>query len=376
LLSTNSNDLLIALRPTKQTSFFVNGFNDSVTMVWLVSPMMKVINVSGGEELAYLRAGILYLKLWQGGNPSPDAIEVFSLGDTTIVDLLKMAPFGHLRKTLRVWTASESDVSGCTNLSNSQLFDSKVALTSLKAPLLLVLEILVARRWRRGKQVEPLTSALPSQFSGTMLDKRITPYFQCLLALPLLFEKGLKRLSHNQSGQYYLPVLLADRPQEVKENLKKGEYEQLCPSEQVDLTLPLQDVEDGAVVSEAEDADDPLAAMVSKPRLGTKAETPALTDGMVCSDVEIESNAAADEKGGCNRSSSDTDSSSSSSSSSGRSNLPSGEVEEFYGQLESGYSIDGVFMRLDMMEFLLCIVCCFTFKPFRVCILCYRFCVR
>ena len=52
---------------------------------------------------------------------------------------------------------------------------------------------------------------------------RCKPYFQCLLGLPDLFARGLRRLPHTAPVAYYEAVLASDAPGDLSERTGKDE---------------------------------------------------------------------------------------------------------------------------------------------------------
>jgi hypothetical protein len=241
-------------------------------VVWLVSPNTKFVKSSGDTAQGFLRAGILKLDEWKGSGLLPHEKEVFSCGGVEIVDLLKFMPWKVWRDTLQLWAPKESDVDGCINLSDARK-PTCGDFSQPDAPLLLILHQLVARRWKYSKDhLEPLTSPMPSSFSYAALVRRAKPYFQCILFLESLFQKGLTRLVHSATTGYYAALLRADKPGELSEKLGAKEYEKrIEKAGPINHDLP-STFDDGAVMSDNEVSDD-LAEQIVAPKAKQKTQS-------------------------------------------------------------------------------------------------------
>lgn len=141
------------------------------------------------------------------------------------VSLLRMGPFSDLRFSTFQFDMEVSDCYGCMDLKNK-----RPALPAITDPLhkdvpeLLVLEALKSEGWRPGKFKGPHVHGGPKLFALAGGSKH---YFQCLLMLPQLVERGLEKLPKHKSIAYYACLALVPNPGALPIDLKAERYDVL-----------------------------------------------------------------------------------------------------------------------------------------------------
>jgi hypothetical protein len=128
------------------------------------------------------------------------------------VDLLYLGDWPSWRAGLRTWTAAPSARRGCVALHSPTLVSQRVWQPDEEAPVVCVLENLMAAGWRRGLGVREHAAGTPRLFHAPD-PVASRHYLRCLERLDRLLAAGsLTSLPAGQSGKYYQCVLRAADP--------------------------------------------------------------------------------------------------------------------------------------------------------------------
>lgn len=240
------------LRTFRQQGFYTIGLPEkpadeqppnvrAFQVVWIVSPSAKILRRPDELKTPSLDLGIQRLEARKFVE-DPPLLEVFAVGEVVHVDGLKLAEWRLLRHELKEWKAT-SERAGCTCLEDRQRAQPKLTRLGLadpSVPIFLVIEELQRTGWRRStpeRIATPITEPTPSVWSFGKV--RCRPYLQCVLFLPSLFEKGLKRLTHSAATSYYALLLRSDRPGEVPTRGKASAYHSMLLSAAAQSEMPL-----------------------------------------------------------------------------------------------------------------------------------------
>jgi hypothetical protein len=189
-------------------------------VVWLVPKSKKFVRTALEETNRTIDIAVLKLGIWLPPAELGDESElnVFSLGDPEFVDMFKLASWTTLRHHFRSWSHEPSDVDACVRLfapTIAKPIMSPLGLADPHVPLQLLLEELKRVGWTISTLERPaatLTTAFPGVFSVAKWKAKDRAYFQCLVFLPALFDKGLASLSHSQCSGYYRLLLRSEQP--------------------------------------------------------------------------------------------------------------------------------------------------------------------
>ena len=124
-----------------------------------------------------------------------------------------------------------SDQPGMTKLSNPRKAIPQLGeagFLSDKVPFMMVLAEVQRMGWVSSTDARPCevtTTPFPSVFSKAKLGTRQKAYFQCLISIGSLFEKGLLRFLHTSSAAYYGLLLRSDQPALVDPNRSAADHE-------------------------------------------------------------------------------------------------------------------------------------------------------
>ncbi len=152
------------------------------------------------------------LAVWRsngnGGKYPAGEYEVFMEEDAEIVDILDLVPWPVFRLSLRRWSCSSADVSGCLLLRHSS-----VVTPSPSMPTVTCLETLLALGWQAGNKPPRVhTDSSPRVFRWGDAVRR-KPYLQCLARLAdilVLMPQGLPSTACNDTCEQLLSQLAAD----------------------------------------------------------------------------------------------------------------------------------------------------------------------
>ena len=129
----------------------------------------------------------------------------------------------------------------------------RVEHTIPRCPLLLILEELAKRGWRKQRDGSVLTiveTPMTGTFSANKLASKCKPDFQTLVVLVDLFERGLTRYAHSQKVTYYVALLRSKNPGTLPFGAPVLEYEnRIAESNDIVPPEPFEDLE-GAVFSD------------------------------------------------------------------------------------------------------------------------------
>jgi hypothetical protein len=201
-------------------------------VLWLIPPKKKWVRSGATKDRSDMDICIQYNSMWNLiGEGIPASLDVFpGLQNTTTVCALKLAPWDVIRQTLRVWKAVESDIDGCTSLIEPRMAEpprESIDFLSKKISFLLLIEEVYRRGWRlpsEDRRCEPNTGPFATVFSKQKLSQRVQAYFQCLLMLPLLWDRGLQSFLHTLPAAYYQLLMRSPAPNEVPRGAAAQEY--------------------------------------------------------------------------------------------------------------------------------------------------------
>jgi hypothetical protein len=209
-------------------------------VLWTIPPRGQIVPHSGSRPRGVLDMKVADLGIWNeagafaSGGGFPAKLEVFTRPDYAWVDVYRCADWQVLHKALRQWTeeGEPSDAFRFRSLGNPRnvLSLDPTELSRPSAPLLPILMLLLRRGWVKQSEATPLvvlTSPFAGVFSVAMMTKRVKAYFQVLLVIDVLFNKGLTRLTHAAPASYYSALLRSEHPEALKTNEKKAVYDAL-----------------------------------------------------------------------------------------------------------------------------------------------------
>ena len=284
------NEFLNAVLVPK--TYFSIGPDDSCPfqvfqVVHRLSPKLRWVKSSIKESDSWLRGGVRQYLLWRGLAPNvlPDTCEIFTdptAADVRVVDFFDLCGWRTWRYTLRVWAPAQSDYEGHEACLAQPRLGYDIVARDLMNPVavfLCVLEAVCRRGWKLQADHEgllPLTSCHPGSFSRKQMQARCKPYFQCLLGLPDLWARGLRRLPHTALVSFYEAVLASDSPGDLSERTSKDQLEAITDMAggRRQALLPGM-LEDGLVGSGGESEFDVAGGEEVAPRLRALADGPA-----------------------------------------------------------------------------------------------------
>jgi hypothetical protein len=192
-----------------------------------------------------------------------NSLTVYPLEDPCTLDALRLSSWSCLRNRLSKWRVIASDTPGTRRLVDPQQAQPQWSLLDPKCPCLVVLEELRSRGWAPSKSKLTHEPGSDKMYNSTLpLSKKF--YYQCLLGLPGIFEKGLASLPSDQPQGFYKLILAGQAPQA---GLRATAYKQLLGGGEVEFGMQdegpaLQDLQDqssdDAIVAPRAPLRDPL----------------------------------------------------------------------------------------------------------------------
>ena len=282
----------------KERAFYSIGSTlDTIKLfkiIWLIPPRKKFVRTSEMMVRRPLMMSVQFISIHDP--PSfeagfPEKLDVFfTLGESETISFLKLGEWKMLRESLRQWTRDSSTVAGCFALVSPCRAEPKLSELGLldeKAPFLMILERVYVLGWKAATEQSPCiptTSPHAGMFALSKLTQRVKPYFQCLLLLPQLWEKGLRVFPHSVNAAFYTLLMKSPDPATVQCGLKATEYEEQGVGLNPPAPMPAQP-EDELVHSDHEASVDgsdfePEAKRLARPRRTRAAKgAPVGSDG-------------------------------------------------------------------------------------------------
>ena len=126
-----------------------------------------------------------------------------------------------IRKSMRFWSASSSDVEGCIRLVEPRAFAPRNKnLSSVNIPVLMLLDELVDKGYTGERMLIQHTARSPRRYDRrNPASKR--SYYQAVLASRALFRASVTTFGSIENGAYYRALMVLKRDIPVKLHAKK-----------------------------------------------------------------------------------------------------------------------------------------------------------
>ena len=174
----------------------------------MISTSVKVVKVK--REAASSKYQVQALTQVLENGPTEDTFAAVS--DPSVVDILRIAEFNALQNLLFEWDASPLEQGHLLKLQNKRKAEPHLGsrgLLSIEAPEVLVLQALLSLGWSSSgkKEIESHRKDGAKTLYWRKGDGK--HYYQCLLIIDQLFDRGLQLLPTRDLVSYYRAVIEA-----------------------------------------------------------------------------------------------------------------------------------------------------------------------